>query len=131
MKVVIDTNVLVSALMNVNGNPARILALVLNGKIRIVYDNRVIFEYSDVLSRKDFGFDVETIHDMIDFFKAEGEFVNSEHVNMDFIDETDKKFYEVHKSGESAYLITGTIKHFPKEDSIIIPAVFLEKFDAP
>jgi putative PIN family toxin of toxin-antitoxin system len=54
MKVVIDTNVIVSALMNANGTPAKILALVLNGKVKIVYDNRIIFEYIDVLSRKDF-----------------------------------------------------------------------------
>jgi predicted nucleic acid-binding protein len=114
--------------MNTNGIPAKILTLALNGKIKTLYDNRIIFEYIDVLSRKDFGFNPEIINDMIDYFKAEGEFVNSEYLDIKFIDETDKKFYEVHKFGEAQYLITGNIKHFPKEDSIIIPKDFLEIF---
>jgi putative PIN family toxin of toxin-antitoxin system len=129
MKVVIDTNVIVSALMNANGTPAKIMALILNGKVKILYDNRIIFEYIDVLSRKDFGFDIEIINDIIDYIRTEGEFVNSEYMNIEFIDETDKKFYEVHKFGEAQYLITGNTKHFPKEDSIIIPKNFLEIFD--
>ena len=42
MRVVIDTNVIVSALLNANGIPASILALVLNRKLNISYDNRII-----------------------------------------------------------------------------------------
>jgi len=56
MNVVVDTNVIVSALINANGIPARILSLVLNGNIKILYDNRIIFEYINVLSMKKFGF---------------------------------------------------------------------------
>jgi putative PIN family toxin of toxin-antitoxin system len=129
MKAVIDTNVIVSALINTNGTQAKILALALNGKIKVLYDNRIIFEYIDLLSRKDFGFDMETINALIDYFKAEGEFVNSEHSNVKFIDETDKKFYEVYLSGGAQYLITGNIKHFPKDANIIIPKDFLGEFD--
>ncbi|MDR2741595.1 MAG: putative toxin-antitoxin system toxin component, PIN family, partial [Treponema sp.] len=72
MKVVLDTNVIVSALIKANGNPAKILALVLNEKIKILYDNRIIFEYIDVLSRKDFGFDTEIINDIIDYIRTAG-----------------------------------------------------------
>ena len=126
MKVVIDTNVIVPALLNANRTQAKILALLLTGKIKILYDNRIIFEYIDVLSRKNFGFDMETINDIINHIRTEGEFVNSEYMNIEFIDEADKIFYEVHKSGEAQYLLTGDIKHFPKEDSIISPESFLE-----
>lgn len=126
MKVVVDTNVIVSALMNANGTPAKIVSLILSGKIKILYDNRIVFEYIDVLSRKEFGFSMETIHDMIDYFKHNGEFINAEYINIKFSDETDKKFYEVYISGEAQYLITGNIKHFPIEDGIIIPKKFME-----
>jgi putative PIN family toxin of toxin-antitoxin system len=129
MKIVLDTNVIVSALINSNGMPGKILALVLGGRIKILYDNRIIFEYIDVLSRKNFGFNEEIINDMIDYFKNDGEFINSEYSNVMFIDETDKKFYEVFKSGEAEYLITGNIKHFPKENGIIIPKEFIEKYN--
>jgi len=129
MKVVVDTNVIVSALMNTNGTPAKILSLILNGKIKLLYDNRIIFEYTDVLSRKEFGFSKEIINDMIDYFKHDGEFINAEFIKRKFSDETDKKFYEVYKSGEAKYLITGNTKHFPKEDAIIIPKDFMQIYE--
>ena len=129
MKVVLDTNVIVSALINANGTPAKILSLVLNGKIKILYDNRIIFEYSEVLSRKEFGFNVEIINDMMDFLKHEGEFINADCLNTGFHDETDKKFYEVFKSGEAQYLITGNRIHFPEDDAIFAPKDFIAVYD--
>ncbi|MCL2232323.1 MAG: putative toxin-antitoxin system toxin component, PIN family [Treponema sp.] len=129
MKVVVDTNVIVSALMNVNGTPAKITALILNGKIKPQYDNRIIFEYFEVLSRKEFGFNPEIIHDMIDFFKHEGEYVNADPLNTAFLDESDKKFYEVHKTGQVQYLISGNKKHYPIDNAIVTPKEFLELYD--
>ena len=126
MKVVVDTNVIVSALINSNGTPAKILALILNGKVTILFDNRIIFEYKEVLSRKEFGFNAETVNDLIDFFKHEGEFINAEHEKIKFHDETDKKFYEVYKSEKASFLITGNTKHFPKERGIVTPGEFLK-----
>jgi putative PIN family toxin of toxin-antitoxin system len=128
MKIVLDTNVIVSALINPHGIPGRILALVLNGKFKIAYDNRVIFEYIDVLSRKNFGFTKEIIDDLIEYFRNDGEFINSEYSNIKFTDDTDKKFYEVFKSGEARCLITGNKKHFPKEKGIVLPKEFIENY---
>ena len=124
MKVVVDTNVIVSAQLNANGPPAKILSLILNGKLSLLYDNRILFEYIEVLSRKDFGFKTETTSDLIDFFKHEGEYISANPSDAKFHDEADKKFYEVHKSGDAQYLVTGNRKHFPDEDTIVTPAVF-------
>ena len=77
MKIVIDTNVIVSAFMNASGIPAVILASVLNGKATIIYDNRIIFEYVDVLSREKFGFAPELVHNIIGYFRSAGEYVGS------------------------------------------------------
>jgi putative PIN family toxin of toxin-antitoxin system len=126
MKIVLDTNVIVSALINPRGIPGRILASVLNGKIQIAYDNRIIFEYTDVLLRKEFGFSKAIIDDLIDYFRNNGEFINSEYSNVKFTDVTDKKSYEIFKSGEAQYLITGNKKHFPKEQGILFPQEFIE-----
>ncbi|MCL2218722.1 MAG: putative toxin-antitoxin system toxin component, PIN family [Chitinispirillia bacterium] len=125
MRVVVDTNVLVSALMNANGAPARVLSLILNGDVKILCDNRIIFEYADVLTRKEFGFNAGVVNDLIDYFKYDGEYVNASPLGVNFKDEDDKKFYEVYKSADAQYLITGNIKHFPKEDKIIGPREFL------
>jgi putative PIN family toxin of toxin-antitoxin system len=48
---VIDTNVVVSGLLNPNGASARVLDAVLDGRVKLVYDARILVEYRDVLHR--------------------------------------------------------------------------------
>ena len=48
---VIDTNVVVSGLLNPRGPSARILDAVLDGRVKLVYDARILAEYRDVLHR--------------------------------------------------------------------------------
>ncbi|MDR2591372.1 MAG: putative toxin-antitoxin system toxin component, PIN family [Chitinispirillales bacterium] len=130
MNVVVDTNVIVSALINANGVPARVLSLVLGGSIRILYDNRIIFEYVEVLSMNKFGFSKNAINSVIVYIKHSGEFINSEPIKRPFSDESDKKFYEVYKSAPAQYLITGNLKHYPQEDAIVSPRDFLRIYES-
>ena len=48
--VVLDTNVLVSGLLNPNGSPGKILDLIIGNHIQIAYDDRILGEYEEVLS---------------------------------------------------------------------------------
>lgn len=48
---VIDTNVVVSGLLNPRGTSARVLDAVLDGRVKLVYDARILAEYRDVLHR--------------------------------------------------------------------------------
>lgn len=48
---VIDTNVVVSGLLNPQGASARVLDAVLDGRVKLVYDARILAEYRDVLHR--------------------------------------------------------------------------------
>ena len=127
MMVVIDTNVLVSALLSKDGNPAKIISLVLDGTIIPCYDYRIICEYRDVLKRPKFGFSDGEINSLLNWFEAIGQTVIAKTVNIKFEDEEDKKFYEVAKYCD-AVLITGNLKHFPKEDKIMNPIEFLNKY---
>lgn len=126
MKIVLDTNVLFSSLLNPNGNPAKILNLILADKITLLYDNRILNEYCDVLKREKFGFTDDLILPLIDFIKRECLYVNAEPINIKFEDDDDKKFYEVFKSGEGDYLVSGNLIHFPKERFIINPTGFIK-----
>ena len=58
---VIDTNVVVSGLLNSNGPSARILNAVLDGRLRLTYDTRILAEYRDVLQRPRFRLAPENI----------------------------------------------------------------------
>jgi putative PIN family toxin of toxin-antitoxin system len=126
MKVVIDTNVLVSALLKPESLPAAILNLLLSGKIELAYDNRIIEEYYRVLRRKKFGFKGELIDAFMDFIKVEGKFELPMPIEAVFSDPDDKKFYEVFKTAKAVYLISGNKKHFPEEAGIISPAEFIK-----
>jgi putative PIN family toxin of toxin-antitoxin system len=48
---VIDTNVVVSGLLNPEGYPARVLQAAEDGRIKLAYDSRILAEYRDVLRR--------------------------------------------------------------------------------
>ncbi len=124
MLVVIDTNVLVSALWSKNGAPAKIISMVLQGSITPCYDYRILCEYREVLQRPKFGFTKIEINALLDLFESSGYSVVANPFNDDFIDESDKKFYEVAKSCH-AMLVTGNLKHFPKDPQIVSVAEFL------
>ena len=127
MNVVIDTNVIISGFLNSRGLPGKIINLLFNERINLLIDNRILAEYKDVLSRDKFGFNRDIIDPLIDYINKDCIYVISNPILESFNDEDDKKFYEVALSGNADYLITGNIKHFPKDQIIVTPREFLEK----
>jgi putative PIN family toxin of toxin-antitoxin system len=126
MKIVLDTNIIVSAFINPKGAPAVIISLVLAGKITLCYDNRIFSEYMEVLKRSKFNFDNILVDAFLDFIKDNGEYIIAEPQNIKFDDEDDKAFYDVYKSCDANYIVTGNTKHFPHEKNIITPREYLE-----
>ena len=84
MLVVIDTNILVSALWSRNGTPAKILSLVLNGKIVPCVDFRILREYRAVLERPKFGFSKPEIDTLLGWFEDYGFSVVAEPLDEEF-----------------------------------------------
>jgi len=127
MKIVLDTNVLISGLLSPNGFPAQILNLILNKKVTLLMDTRIYSEYAKVMRSPKFQFKPEWINPILDFIKMESEFVLPEPVSIDFPDPDDKMFWEVAKSGNALYIVTGNMKHFPDDPIVLTPAEFFEK----
>lgn len=128
MLIVIDTNVLVSALWSKNSNPARLLYLVFEGALKPCYDYRILEEYQEVLKRPKFKFSESDIQNLLEGVKSMGISVVAEPISARFEDEEDKKFYEVAKFC-NAKLITGNLKHFPKDNYIMSVSEFLESLN--
>jgi putative PIN family toxin of toxin-antitoxin system len=126
--VVLDTNVLVSALVNPTGVPATVLGLLLNGKLTVCYDNRILGEYREVLSRQKFHFKKSLILQLLDYIRQEGEFIAVEPLRIASVSEDDRMFYEVAKTGKAAYLVTGNKRHFPNEDIVRTPKEFVDLY---
>ncbi|MDE6683069.1 MAG: putative toxin-antitoxin system toxin component, PIN family [Muribaculaceae bacterium] len=125
---VIDTNVLVSSLYSKNGtsNPYRVINSVLNGIITPLYNDEIINEYRDVLSRNKFKFNTDDIENLIGAFIAFGMDTDRTNVNEYFPDKDDTVFFEVAMSVETAYLVIGNIKHFPRKPFVVTPSQMIE-----
>lgn len=114
MFVVIDTNVIVSAILSPQGKPARIFKQFLDGGLTLCLDDRIFREYEEVLYRPKFRFNRESVHAILNLIQIQGVFVNPPLCNLSFSDEADKKFFEVAKFC-NAVLITGNRKHYPDD----------------
>lgn len=126
---VIDTNVLVSAMLKWNSVPGHIIELVFDGLIVPVFSREIIEEYKEVLSRSKFHLSNDIVEDIIGSLTDSGIFVDGETQNMEFIDEKDRMFFEVvmeERKDEDAYLVTGNIRHFPVEPFIVTPRQMLD-----
>ena len=128
MRIVLDTNILVSALLNPTGAPAAVFGGVVDGAITLLADNRILFEYGDVLTRPAFGFDVAETRVLLDFLKNESEPVLPTPVPLPLPDPDDAPFYEVAKSGNARFLVTGNLKHYPEKEWIVPPSRFLKLY---
>ncbi len=128
MLAVIDTNILVSAMLSERGTPAKIVALASKGVITPCYDNRILREYRDVLTRPKFKFDAERITELLDMIIEKGENVKPDPLDIEFTDKDDKKFYEAAKFC-NAELITENIRHFPADKAVMTVSEFLEKYN--
>ena len=121
---VIDTNVIVSALISGNprSNPMIVMAAVFSGKITPVYNDEILREYREVLTRSKFNLEKQDIDDATAVFEGYGLNLNRTMVvNVDFPDLKDVVFYEVKMSKADAYLVTGNKKHFPNHPLVVTP----------
>lgn len=113
MKVVLDTNVLVSALLAPHGPAARVLDAVLAGLLGLVFDDRILHEYDEVLRRERFGFTAEDVKALLDFIRSEGQAVVAPPLKLALPDPDDLMFVEVAAAGRADAIVTGNKKHFP------------------
>ena len=126
---VIDTNVVVSALLSIdsNSNPAIVLRAVLQGRIIPVFNEEILDEYMKVLLRDKFHFNKSYIDIIISHIKRIG--LKAERVKIldeIFPDTKDIVFYEVAMSKDDTYLVTGNTKHFPQKPFVVTPAEMVE-----
>ncbi|MBI4371796.1 MAG: putative toxin-antitoxin system toxin component, PIN family [Elusimicrobia bacterium] len=131
VKVVLDTNVLVSALLNPEGAPAEVVDAALEGQLQLILSPAVLDEYKGVLSRGKFGFlpaDVDAFLQALR--KSAVEIVPAEPLRVS-PDPADDKFLECAVAAGAACLVTGNLRHFPRrfgDVRVVSPADFLREF---
>lgn len=136
MRVVIDTNVLVSGILNPHGPPGRIVDAVLSETVIVLHDDRILAEYREVLLRSMFGFHRADVDALLNFVDFAGEHLTAGGTDVVLPDPTDLPFLEVAIAGLADALITGNAKHFkPRRGRhdvwVCAPAEFVRRMVSP
>lgn len=117
MRMVIDTNIIVSALLSPNGAACQVLSDVLDGKYEVFVSEEIFQEYADVLHREKFGFDEDIIDYLLDWFRNNAVWVEVTKSDIRMPDEKDRVFFDIAKCCR-ARLLTGNIKHYPVHELV-------------
>ena len=128
--VVIDTNVIVSALLSKHSDAStvQVINALLDGRITPIYNDEILAEYNEVLHRKKFHFPESTIQATLHYLQKYGIYADRLSTNENLPDPKDLVFYEVcmAKRDEDSMLVTGNMKHFPAKPVIVTPGELLK-----
>ncbi len=131
---VIDTNVLVSALLSSHENAAtvQVVSRLFSGDVIPVFSDDILAEYNEVLRRNKFHFSEDVVRALLDTITSIGEKITPSPSGEVLPDMKDLPFYEVvlEKEVDNTYLITGNIKHFPNKPNIVTAREFLTILEA-
>ena len=131
MKIVLDTNIVVSGLLRSLGNPAQVLSLVLSGMIQICHDKRILAEYAEVLARRRFKFDEARVREVLAKLEVDGLPINAiDQGDLDLPDPDDEPFLAVALAGQADFLVTGNLADYPATKrrgcEVVSPAAFMD-----
>ena len=130
MRIVVDTNVIVSGLLSPFNPSGHIVKLLTAGKLVALYDSRIISEYKDVMLRPKFDFNLEHMGALLEQIECAGEIVACEPLSYPLPDREDEPFLEAAFSGKAACLITVNLRHYPvrvcQSIRVLSPQKFIE-----
>ena len=122
MFVIIDTNVMVSALLSSKNDSAtvQVMERVFRQEVTPIYSREIFSEYTNVLNRPKFRFSKELVEYMLSAIEQFGISREPEENSMIVLpDVKDVPFYKLVLENADTYLVTGNTKHFPQESRII------------
>jgi putative PIN family toxin of toxin-antitoxin system len=132
VKIVLDTNVVVSGFLSPHGPPAQILYRVAQGEIELLYDARILEEYQAVLQRVELDLPKDATREFLRRVETEGQLIIPQPLGRRLPDADDEAFLEVALEGHAEALVTGNHKHFPRAAtagiSVLSPRDFLDRF---
>ncbi|MBO7562316.1 MAG: putative toxin-antitoxin system toxin component, PIN family [Bacteroidales bacterium] len=125
---VIDTNVIVSALLSPLQDSATVIIRekIEDGTVVPLFNDEILNEYKTVLSRSKFGFPECLVIELLETIRHQGLSMERTKTNESFIDINDIVFYEVALSKEGSYLVTGNIRHYPRSPIVVTPSQLLK-----
>jgi putative PIN family toxin of toxin-antitoxin system len=114
-RVVLDTNVVVSALLKPQGREDQVLRLALAGRLLLCVSPQVLAEYGRVLSRPRFNFQPEEVATALRQLEKAGSLFRPARILKISGHGPDNRFYECADAAQAAFLVTGNLEHFKKD----------------
>lgn len=127
--IVLDTNVIVSALITGNKESAtvRLLGKILqDDSIVLLINDEILTEYQEVLHRPKFSIDPVSLNTILNTLQSIACRVDAPPVCIGLPDPKDVMFVKVSMSVDGSTIVTGNIRHFPNIHNVMTPAQFLE-----
>ena len=113
MKVVIDTNVVVSANLSDDGPPAAILDLAANKIILTCVSPAILAEYEAILRRPRFKLDPSHVARSLAVIRKTSRLIRPTRKLIVVEDEPDNRFLECAAAASADFIITGNARHCP------------------
>jgi len=129
IRVVVDTNIIVSALLQPLGPPAQVFFLAINGSIQLCISGNVYAEYEEVIRRPRFRRDERVVTTTLHTIREKALWVRPAGSVRACADLDDDIFLECAQAARAAYLVTGNIRHFPAswlDTKVVTARSFLE-----
>ena len=130
IRLVLDTNVVVSGLLSPSGPPGLIIDLLTHRLIEVVYNDEILVEYTDVLQRRELKILPEASHALLEEIQGRGMTVVTAPWPVPVPDQSDSIFLATALAGQ-AMLITGNVRHYPPHArlgvEVLSPRAFVDQ----
>ena len=115
IRIVLDTNVVVSAHINMEGLEASVLDLVFQKKLALLVSDPILAEYRLVLGREKLHLNPHRVVNSLAEIRKVSTVVKPSHIVSAAPDSSDNRFLECAESANADFLVTGNKRHFPKQ----------------
>jgi uncharacterized protein len=123
VRIVLDTNVLVSGLLSPFGPPAQLVRLVLSGQLECAVDARILAEYGEVVHRPHLKIDPAKLEKVLGELRLRALPIAPLPLPTSLPDPSDDAFVEVGVGGGARCLVTGNLIHFPEDRCLGLPVL--------
>jgi putative PIN family toxin of toxin-antitoxin system len=114
LRLVIDTNILVSAALKPEGLQRTVVVLAMTRPARLYISQAILEEYREVLARREFKIRRGLRQQLLQLIKNRAQLMDPVRGLQVTKDPDDNKFLECADAARADYLITGNQRHFPR-----------------
>jgi uncharacterized protein len=130
IRIVLDTNIFISSLLQPQGLPAEVLTLALAGaRVRLCVSAEIYSEYEEVIRRPRFRRSEQEIADALRAIREGGMWFKTSQQIRACSDPDDDVFLECAQAAKANFLVTGNLKHFPtswRDTKVVSARQFLD-----